>query len=101
MYGLVSKFKAVPGRRGDLVAQMMPKPGEVLPGCLSFIVANDPTDPDSVWITEVWESSTAHKASLELPAVKASIKIGMPLIADFTMHAETDVLGGIGLERAR
>jgi len=97
MHGLVSKFKAHPGQRDKLAAQMLPKPGEVLAGCLSFIIANDPGDPDAVWITEVWESAAAWKASLELPQVKASIAVGMPLIAEFIMHVETDVVGGIGL----
>ena len=97
MFGLVSKFKAKPGQRDTLAAQMLPKPGEVLPGCLSFIIANDPGDQEVLWITEVWVDQAAHKASLELPAVKASIKVGMPLIAEFIMHIETDVVGGIGL----
>lgn len=98
MYGLVNKFRAAPGKRDQLAALMLRKPGETLPGCLSFIVANDPTDADAIWITEVWESEAAHKASLELPAVKESIKVGMPLIKDFVMHVETEVLGGIGLD---
>lgn len=97
MYGLVSKFRVRSGHRDELAALMLPKPGETLPGCRSFIVANDPSDPDLIWITEVWDSPAAHKASLELPAVKASIAKGMPLITDFTMHVETDVVGGIGL----
>ena len=99
MYGLVSKFRAAPGKREQLAAQMLPKPGEVLAGCVSFVVANDPTDADAIWITEVWESDAAHKASLELPQVKASIAVGMPLIVDFVMHVETEVIGGIGLGR--
>jgi quinol monooxygenase YgiN len=97
MYGLVSKFRAAPGKRDQLAALMLPKPGETLAGCLSFIVANDPADADVIWITEVWESPAAHKASLQLPAVKQSIAVGMPLIVDFLLHVETDVVGGIGL----
>lgn len=97
MYGLINKFRAVSGKRDQLAALMKPKPGEVLAGCLSFIVASDPTDPDVLWITEVWVDAAAHKASLELPTVGESIDVGMPLIAEFELHAETEVLGGIGL----
>jgi quinol monooxygenase YgiN len=26
-----------------------------MPGCLSCIVARDPSDADAVWVTEVWD----------------------------------------------
>jgi quinol monooxygenase YgiN len=97
MYGLINKFRALPGRRDELAALMRPKPGETLAGCLSFIVAIDPADADLLWITEVWADAAAHKASLNLPGVQESIQVGMPLIAGFEFHAETAVLGGIGL----
>jgi quinol monooxygenase YgiN len=97
MYGLINKFRAAPGKRQELAALMTPKPGETLPGCLSFIVAEDPADPDVLWITEVWADQDAHEASLELPDVKESIRVGVPLIAGVELHAETQVLGGLGL----
>jgi quinol monooxygenase YgiN len=51
------------------------------------------------WITEVWDDVAAHKASLQLPSVKASITRGMPLIETFEMHAATAPVGGIGLSK--
>jgi quinol monooxygenase YgiN len=51
-----------------------------MPGCLSYIVANDPVDPNLIWITEAWESKEAHAASLSLPSVKDAITKGRPLI---------------------
>ena len=70
-----------------------------MPGCLSYVVAEDPTDADLLWITEVWIDQAAHRASLQLPAVQAAIARGRPLIAGFDSRAETNVLGGIGLPR--
>ena len=39
-----------------------------MPGCLSYIVAEDPNDPDALWVTEVWTDEAAHRASLDLAA---------------------------------
>jgi quinol monooxygenase YgiN len=68
-----------------------------MPGCLSYIVANDATDAESLWVTEVWESQDAHQDSLTLPEVQAAIAKGRPFIAGFGTRVETDPVGGIGL----
>jgi quinol monooxygenase YgiN len=87
MYGLIGKFRALPGRRDDLVALM--KSGSApMPGCISYVLATDPADPDLIWITEVWASQAHHAASVEIPAIAESIRQAMPLIAGFEMHHE-------------
>ena len=96
MYGLIGKFRAKPGQRDALIAAMLDDDTPI-PGCRSFVVATDPVDADVVWITEVWDDQAAHKASLALPSVKASIGRAMPLIAAFEMNVETTPVGGIGL----
>jgi quinol monooxygenase YgiN len=68
-----------------------------MPGCLSYIVAADPSDPDALWITEVWESQAQHQASLSLPPVQAAIAQGRPLITGFSNRVETAPIGGYGL----
>ncbi len=95
MYGLIGKITATPGGRDELAAIL----GGIgpMPGCLSYVVAHDPSDRDGVWVTEVWESAEAHEASLGLPAVQAAIAEGRPLIARFEHRFETDPVGGIGL----
>ena len=96
MYGLSARIRSVPGKRGELAAILMPGEGG-MPGCLSYIVAEDPADADALWVTEVWVDQAAHRASLQLPAVQAAIAKGRPLIAGFDNQRETKVLGGIGL----
>jgi len=98
MYGLIGKFKAVAGKRDELIAILLADTGG-MPGCLSYIVAEDPNDPDGIWITEVWTDQEAHRASLELPSVKAAIAKGRPLIASFEAHHEVRPVGGVGLAR--
>ena len=68
MYGLIVKLTAAPGRRNDLITMLGGDDSHTIPGCLSFIVAEDTTDPDILWVTEVWESQAAHEASLAAPA---------------------------------
>ena len=96
MYGLIGKMIAVPGQRDALIALLVEGTGS-MPGCLSYIVATDPTDPAAIWITEVWDSESSHKASLSLPAVQAAIAKGRPLIAGFGERFITSPVGGVGL----
>lgn len=99
MYGLIGRFVAVEGQRDALIAALMEGIGG-MPGCLSYVVARDPRDDASVWITEVWDSAASHKASLTLPAVREAIARAMPLIAAFQEHFETEPVGGHGLPPA-
>jgi quinol monooxygenase YgiN len=96
MYGLIGKMTAQPGKRDDLAAVLL-EGTRSMPGCLSYVVAADPADPDALWVTEVWESSDSHHASLQLPEVQAAIAKGRPLIAGFSDGHETEPLGGYGL----
>lgn len=98
MYGLIGKMTATPGQR-DALAAILLSGTEGMPGCLSYIVASDPTEPDALWITEVWESAASHQASLGLSAVQAAIAKGRPLIAGFSHRTETVPIGGAGLSR--
>lgn len=97
-YGLIGKMTAVQGQR-DALAAILLDGTSAMPGCLSYIIASDPAEPDALWITEVWDSAEHHRASLQLPAVQAAIAKGRPLIAGFSDRRETVPLGGHGLVR--
>lgn len=95
-YGLIGKIIATPGHREELAAILI---GGVsgMPGCLSYVVANDAEDEDALWVTEVWESKARHQESLSLPSVQEAITLGRPMIAGFAERFETEPLGGMGL----
>jgi quinol monooxygenase YgiN len=99
MYGLLGRMTARPGSRDDLIAILLAGV-DAMPGCLSYIVAKDPADADAIWISEVWTSKDAHAASLSLPAVRAAIAKGRPLIAGFDRGQETVPVGGHGLVKS-
>lgn len=93
MYGLIGKMIAQPGQR-DALIQILVEGTAGMPGCLSYIIANDQTDSNALWITEVWDSQTSHTASLTLPSVKEAITKGRPLIAGFGERFETEPVNG-------
>ena len=64
-----------------------------MPGNLAYIVAEDLSDPDVIWITEVWRSKADHANSLSLPAVRETIARARPLIAGAGTRAETRPVG--------
>lgn len=98
MYGLIGKMSAAPGQRDALVAILLESASTgSMPGCLSYVVAVDPSDADAIWITEVWENKASHDASLTFPAVKDAIARGRPLIASFGDGVVTTPVGGHGL----
>jgi quinol monooxygenase YgiN len=100
MYGLIGKMTCVPGQREAFIAIVLEGVGG-MPGCLSYVVARDRQDADSIWITEVWDSKESHEASLQLPTVREAIKRGRPLIASFGEQTITEPVGGHALAKAR
>jgi len=95
MYGLIGKMTATPGQRDALTAILLEGLGR-MPGCLSYIVAHDPANEDAIWVTEVWTDEAAHRASLQVPEVRAAIRKAMLLIATFADAQVTTPVGGVG-----
>ena len=52
MYGLIGKMSAVDGKRDELSAILLEGLRD-MPGNLIYVVANDPSDANALWITEV------------------------------------------------
>ena len=98
-FGMHGKIKAQEGQRDALAACLLEAARlmETLPGCETYIVALSKTEPDAIWVTEVWRSEADHDESLKLDGVKALIARARPLIAGFSDSARTVPLGGKGL----
>jgi quinol monooxygenase YgiN len=96
MFGLISKIRSTDGQCEALSAALV-EGAAAMPGCLSYVVASDALDADTIWVTEVWESRERHRASLSLPSVQQAIAKGRPLIAGFAERHETRPVGGHGL----
>lgn len=96
MYGLIAKITAVSEQRDALIDVLLDGVAG-MPGCLSYVVAKDPTNENGLWVTEVWDSKASHEASLALRSVQQAIAQGRELIASFDERFETEPVGGHGL----
>jgi quinol monooxygenase YgiN len=97
MFMLHARLAAKPGRRDDLLAILNEGTSDdPMPGCRLYVVALDEQDPDGVWVTEIWQSSQAHAASLEIDQVRERVSRAMPLIdSSGTRQQRLDALSGI------
>jgi quinol monooxygenase YgiN len=100
MYGLIGSMTAVSGRRDDLIA-ILTEAVSKMPGCLSYVVAKDSRDENTIWVTEVWDSKESHDASLSLPSVTKAISAARPMISTFGNQVITTPVGGYGLARPK
>jgi quinol monooxygenase YgiN len=100
-FGLYGKIVTQPGQKDALVAILLEAAGTMpdVPGCDLYIINLSPTEPDAIWVTEVWRSREAHAASLTRPEVQALIARGRPLIAGGE-RIEVVPVGGKGLPAA-
>lgn len=70
-----------PGHRDEVVAILTRRSTDLDgAGCLSYEVGVSDEHPDTVFVSELWESAEAHQLSLQLASVQAAIKEAMPLL---------------------
>jgi quinol monooxygenase YgiN len=98
-FGMIGKVVARQGQR-DALAQVLVDAAELVgkaPGCELYVVHTATTEPEVVWVTEVWRSKEDHAASLSVKGVKELIAKGRPLIAEMGDPIFTTPVGGKGL----
>jgi quinol monooxygenase YgiN len=97
-FGLYGKITTQHGERDNLVAILLQAAASLQddPDCELYIVNVSPTEPDTIWVGEVWSSREAHAASLTRDDVKALLQRGMPMIAGGE-RIEVVPVGGKGL----
>jgi len=99
MYGLIVKLTTVPGKRGEMIA-LLKESAAGMPGCLSYVVAKDSSDENTLWVTEAWDSAASHDASINLPAVAKVIPLAKQIVSSFERVAVTSPVWGAGLSPA-
>lgn len=84
----------LPGRRDALVAHLTRRSSALAEiGCLAYEVGVNDSEPDTVFVVELWESAEAHRASLQLSEVQASIAAARPMLSGEFGGFQFDVVG--------
>lgn len=77
----VGYLVAQPGQRQKVIEILTrPNPELAAAGCLSYEVGTNQDTPDTVYVTELWESEQHHQNSLSLDSVRAAIAEAMPML---------------------
>jgi quinol monooxygenase YgiN len=81
-FGLFGKFTAKKENRDMLAAILIEAASlmEAVEGCEVYTINLSETEPDSVYVYEIWSSKDAHEASLSLEGVQTLISQAKPLI---------------------
>lgn len=99
-YFLHGSLTATAGN-GQKLAEILLKASELVStakGCSLYLISQDAAAPETVWITEVWDSQANHDESLNVPGVRALIGQAMPILAGPPQKGqELAVSGGFGL----
>lgn len=99
-HGCYVKFTARPGQRDALVEQFLSVAALIDEGCELYIINTSPTEPEYVWVTELWSSQEEHDASLTLESAQAVIKRVLPLLAGSPEKIDVLPVGGRGFTQA-
>ena len=98
---LHGKLQAAQGQ-GHQLAEILLKAAALVstaPGCRLYMVSRDPADPDTVWITEAWDSEADHAQSLKIAGVRELINQAMPILSGPPSGGQKlEVLGGYGVD---
>lgn len=94
VFANVGTLGSQPGQRDALVAHLTARSDQLAGlGCLSYEVGINDEQPDTVFVVELWEDAEAHRASLELPEVQASIAAARPMLSGEFGGFRFDVVG--------
>lgn len=98
-YGLTGKFFAAEGKGDELAAILMEAANlmKSADGCCIYVVGQDAGNPDTICISEVWESKELHDASLHIEGVAELIGRARPLMEGRPESTSVDVHGGVGI----
>jgi quinol monooxygenase YgiN len=98
-YSLINKLTTKPGKRDEIIKILL-ESGKAFndnAACILYLVCEDATDPDRIWVIDVWTSKEAHTAALAQPELKPFIAQTIPLLEGMPEQVEVVPAGGKGL----
>lgn len=103
MFAMFGKLTATSGQRDELLEILLEAADIVagVKGARLYLVNVAVDDPDGVFVYELWDSVDAHRASLEVEAVRSAISRAMPLLVGPPSGQLTlTPVGGLGMPGA-
>jgi len=101
-FGAYNKFTAQAGQRDALVGVLLDAAAaQAVDSCELYIVNVSESEPDAIWVTEIWASEADQQASLALESTKAVIRQAIPLIAGPIESIRIVPVGGKGFATDR
>lgn len=87
-FGLVTKINALPGKHSQLVEvlQGVTQLAFRIPGCMYYVVSNVSADPDSVFITEFWDTRASQQSAFAMAGIHEVMVQAQVLTRDFQQH---------------
>jgi quinol monooxygenase YgiN len=98
-YALINKMTVKPGKRDEVINIMLEagKPFDDNPACVLYLVYRDASDPQVIWVEDVWTNKDDHAAAMSNPAMRSFIAQTMPLLEGMPEQIEVELAGGKGL----
>ena len=98
-FSLYGKFTVQDGER-DTMVEILLEAAESMANfeeCEIYLVNINETEPDSVYVYEVWSSEEAHQASLSLEFTQKLIQRAKPIITGMDRVSTLKTMGGKGV----
>lgn len=98
-YSLFGKFEVKEGERDTMVDILLEAAESMknLDECEIYLVNISESEPNSVYVYEVWSNENAHQASLTLEATQTLINRAKPIIAGIERISTLRTKGGKGI----
>lgn len=98
-FSLFGKFTVQEGERETMVDILMEAAESMknLVECEIYLVNISESEPNCVYVYEVWTNENAHQASLTLEATQTLIRRAKPLITGMERISSLKTIGGKGI----
>ena len=100
--GRYAKMTARPGQGEALAAKMLEVADALreVAGCELYVINRSVSEPDVIWVTELWQSQEQLDAALQSPGATQGIQEVLSLVErDGFERVDLEPLGGVGYAR--
>lgn len=100
LHALYTRFTTQPSKGKELIIllQKACKLVSEARGCRVYIINQDVSQEESIWVTELWDNPEDHAISLTLDGCKELIAQALPLLAGKPEQVVLKAISGKGMD---